>query len=108
MTSLRHPFPSPWEENLSDFQKILLIRCLRPDKLTNAMQDFISKNLGEQFVEPQTVNLGTIFKDSSPGCPLIFILSQGTDPAADLYKFADEMKFSKKLISISLGQGQVW
>lgn len=30
----------------------------------------------------------------------------GTDPAADLYKFADEMKFSKKLNPISLGQGQ--
>ena len=32
---------------------------------------------------------------------------QGTDPAADLYKFAEEMKFHKKLSSISLGQGQV-
>lgn len=34
------------------------------------------------------------------------MLSVGTDPAADLYKFADEMKFSKKLNPISLGQGQ--
>ena len=32
---------------------------------------------------------------------------QGTDPAADLYKFAEEMKFHKKLSAISLGQGQV-
>ena len=31
----------------------------------------------------------------------------GTDPAADLYKFAEEMKFLKKLTAISLGQGQV-
>ncbi len=37
---------------------------------------------------------------------MIFVLSQGTDPAVDLYKFADEMKFSKKLTAISLGQGQ--
>lgn len=47
-----------------------------------------------------------VFKDSSPSTPLIFVLSVGTDPAADLYKFADEMKFSKKLNPISLGQGQ--
>ena len=47
-----------------------------------------------------------MFKDSSPTCPLIFVLSTGTDPAADLYKFAEEMRFSKKLNAISLGQGQ--
>ena len=31
---------------------------------------------------------------------------QGTDPAADLYKFSEEMKFQRKLTAISLGQGQ--
>jgi dynein heavy chain len=54
----------------------------------------------------QTADLSLVFKDSSPTCPLIFVLSTGTDPAADLYKFAEEMRFSKKLNAISLGQGQ--
>ena len=35
------------------------------------------------------------------------LVISGTDPAADLYKFAEEMKFLKKLTAISLGQGQV-
>ena len=55
----------------------------------------------------QTTDLSLVFKDSSPTTPLIFVLSVGTDPAADLYKFAEEMRFSKKLSAISLGQGQV-
>lgn len=48
-----------------------------------------------------------VFAESTPSTPLIFILSPGTDPAADLYKFADVMEFSKKMRAISLGQGQV-
>jgi dynein heavy chain len=69
-------------------------------------QDFVAENTGQRFIEPQTADLHSVFKDSSPATPLIFVLSVGTDPAADLYKFADEMKFSKKLSPISLGQGQ--
>ena len=71
------------------------------------LQDYVSSQLGQKFIEPQTAELSVAFKDSGPKAPLIFILSQGTDPADDLYKFAEKMKFGKKLSSISLGQGQV-
>ncbi|KAL3318377.1 Dynein heavy chain 1, axonemal [Cichlidogyrus casuarinus] len=103
----REPLPCAWEEHLDSFQKLLILRCLRSDKLTNAMQDFVAAHLGQVFIEPQTTSLSEVFKDSSPTTPLIFILSTGTDPASELYKFADEMKFgAKKLSAISLGQGQ--
>ena len=71
------------------------------------MQDFVARHIGNRFIEPQTAQLSVASADSSPITPLIFVLSQGTDPAADLYAFAEEMRFSKKLTSISLGQGQV-
>nr|CAD7394772.1 unnamed protein product [Timema cristinae] len=102
----RETLPSPWDERFSDFQHMIILKCLRPDKLTNAMQDFITKHLGQRFIEPQTTDLSAIFQDSSPTTPLIFVLSTGTDPASDLYKFADKMRFNKKMLVISLGQGQ--
>ncbi|XP_032177365.1 dynein heavy chain 1, axonemal isoform X1 [Mustela erminea] len=102
----RERLPGIWNEYLDQFQKLLVLRCLRGDKVTNAMQDFVATNLEPRFIEPQTANLSVVFKDSSSTTPLIFVLSPGTDPAADLYKFAEEMKFSKKLSAISLGQGQ--
>jgi len=102
----REDLPDRWNTDLDAFQKMLVLRCLRPDKVTNAMQDFVSEQLGQRFIEPQSADLSLVFKDSSPTAPLIFVLSVGTDPAAALYKFAEEMKFSKKLSAISLGQGQ--
>ena len=120
----REPFPEPWATKLDSFQKMLVLRCLRFDKVLECslifffilmlltqlplmMQDFVAHQIGERFIEPQTAQLSVAFADSSPTTPLIFVLSQGTDPATDLYNFAEEMRFSKKLTSISLGQGQV-
>ncbi|XP_070580015.1 dynein axonemal heavy chain 1-like isoform X2 [Ptychodera flava] len=102
----REPLPGHWNDDIDDFQKLVVLRCIRADKVTNAMQDYVAKHLGQRFIEPQTADLAIAFKDSSPQTPLIFVLSAGTDPAADLYKFAEEMRFAKKLSSISLGQGQ--
>ena len=33
--------PMPWNDKLSVFQKLLFIRCLRPDKITSAVRDFV-------------------------------------------------------------------
>nr|XP_061814136.1 dynein axonemal heavy chain 1-like [Nerophis lumbriciformis] len=102
----REALPGEWETNLDRFQKLLVLRCLRADCLVQGIQDFVSVKLGQRFIEPQTSDLAVVFKESSPSSPLIFVLSQGTDPASDLYKFADAMHFSKKMTAISLGQGQ--
>ncbi|XP_026131005.1 dynein heavy chain 1, axonemal isoform X1 [Carassius auratus] len=102
----REPLPGEWNSGLDSFQKLLVLRCLRADRLTHSLQDFVASQLGQNFIEPQTSDLSVVFKDSSPSTALIFVLSPGTDPAADLYKFAEVMKFSKKMTAISLGQGQ--
>lgn len=70
------------------------------------MQNYLAKYLGQRFVEPQTAELSAIYKESSNTRPIVFILSAGTDPAMELYKFADKVKMSRRLYSISLGQGQ--
>ncbi|CAL1689869.1 unnamed protein product [Lasius platythorax] len=100
------PFPEPWKTKLDDFEKLLILKCLRPDKLTNAMHIYLTKYLSQPFVEPQTTELSTIYKESFNITPLVFILSSGTDPATELYKFADKLEMGRKLYSISLGQGQ--
>eukprot|EP01063_Lacrimia_lanifica_P030854 TRINITY_DN4987_c0_g4_i2.p1 TRINITY_DN4987_c0_g4~~TRINITY_DN4987_c0_g4_i2.p1 ORF type:complete len:4157 (+),score=1788.38 TRINITY_DN4987_c0_g4_i2:76-12546(+) len=102
----REPLAGDWDDNLNRFQKLIVLRCLRPDKMMQGVQDFVSEHLGEQFIKPPPFDLEKSYKDSSCLTPLIFVLSQGADPFADFMKLANQMRMSGKLDTISLGQGQ--
>jgi dynein heavy chain len=43
--------PDPWEQKLTVFQKLLIMRVLRPDKLVPAVIEFVRANMGQKFVE---------------------------------------------------------
>ena len=98
------PLPEPWNSKLSLFQQLLVLRALRPDKLVNAIQRFVEKEMGRRFIEPPPFDLTKCYTDSSCLTPLIFVLSPGSDPMSGLLKFADTNRIQVE--SISLGQGQ--
>ncbi len=102
----RTPLPGSWASSLTRFEKLCLLRCLRPDKMVPAVMDFVQDEMGRKFVEPPPFDLAACYKDSNSLTPLIFILSPGADPMAALFKIADDKGFGKKLKSTSLGQGQ--
>ena len=99
-------FPGEKWNALESFKKLLILRCIRPDKVTEAMQLFITEKLSKKFIEPPPFDLPLSFKPSTVRTPLIFVLSAGTDPMKDVLAFADSMKMGKRFHAISLGQGQ--
>jgi len=102
-----HSLPGQWETKLNKFQKLLVLRCLRPDKMAAAIRNYIIYEMGNEFVEPPPFDLASSFQDSSCCVPLIFILSPGSDPMSNLIKLAEDKKMlGKRMQSISLGQGQ--
>ncbi|KAK7101371.1 hypothetical protein V1264_019760 [Littorina saxatilis] len=99
--------PEPWQSKLNEFQRMIVLRCIRQDKIVQAIHGFVLEKLGKKFVEPPPFDLAKSYTDSNHCTPLIFILSPGADPTMSLLKFAEDKKFGgDKFNSISLGQGQ--
>ncbi|XP_071080158.1 dynein axonemal heavy chain 6-like [Haliotis cracherodii] len=96
----------PWED-LTSFQKLILVKVVRPDTLTAAAAKFIQSQLGPTYLSTGAFDLKEIYEDSTAKTPLIFILSPGCDPASQLLRFAKELRGSTlHLDMISLGRGQ--
>ena len=91
---------------MDQFEKLLILKIFRPEKLSFAFTDYVAMELGKMYIENQATTMEIIYNDSDQKTPVIFILSQGADPTTALYKFAKEMEFDNKIQGISLGQGQ--
>ncbi|XP_020293119.1 dynein heavy chain 7, axonemal-like [Pseudomyrmex gracilis] len=99
-------FPAPYGD-LNLFEQLLILRCIRPDKIIPAVQKFVEEQLGAQYIEPPPFDLASSYADSNCCIPLIFVLTPGADPTQAMLAFADEQGYSAtRLFFLSLGQGQ--
>ncbi|XP_050560797.1 dynein axonemal heavy chain 3 isoform X1 [Spodoptera frugiperda] len=99
-----NPMPEPFDQ-LEGIPKLIVLRCIRPDKLIPLVQQYVVKEMGRPYIEPPPFDLDKSYNDSNCCSPLIFILSPGSDPMSGLVKFATEKK-AVTFETISLGQGQ--
>jgi dynein heavy chain len=98
------PLPGVWENKCSQLQRMLILRSLRQDRVLFAASTFISENLGPQFTDPPAFDLAKIFVTSTTKTPLIFVLSPGVDPTADVFQLAEQE--GQTVNNCALGQGQ--
>ncbi|KAM6931388.1 dynein axonemal heavy chain 10 [Xenentodon cancila] len=101
------PFPMKYKECLSAFQRLLLLRCFRVDRVFRAVTDYVSVTMGKKYVQPPVMDLASIYDDSTPFSPIVFILSPGSDPASDIMKLAEASGFGGgKFKFLAMGQSQ--
>ena len=80
------------------------LRCIRADKVVLGIQRFCLEAMGENFVKPPPFDLQACYQDSSNTVPLVFILTQGSDPMGAVMSAGERLK--TQVDPISLGQGQ--
>ncbi|XP_040289656.1 dynein heavy chain 11, axonemal [Bufo bufo] len=101
-------FPQEWK-NKTSLQKLVILRALRPDRMTYAIRNFVEEKLGSKYVEGRRPDIAKSYEETSPATPIFFILSPGVNPLKDVESLGNKLGFtidSGKFHNISLGQGQ--
>eukprot|EP00306_Pavlova_sp_CCMP459_P002806 CAMPEP_0185179034 /NCGR_PEP_ID=MMETSP1139-20130426/31803_1 /TAXON_ID=298111 /ORGANISM="Pavlova sp., Strain CCMP459" /LENGTH=3023 /DNA_ID=CAMNT_0027744869 /DNA_START=1 /DNA_END=9072 /DNA_ORIENTATION=+ len=101
--------PGEWDKRLNPFQKLLILRALRQDRVTTALTAFITEKLGQRYTQQEPFDMDDTFNDSSSKQPLFFVLFPGVDPGVAIERLGAKLGFTQdkgNYVSISMGQGQ--
>uniref|UniRef100_A0A7S2QUS9 Uncharacterized protein n=1 Tax=Triparma pacifica TaxID=91992 RepID=A0A7S2QUS9_9STRA len=101
--------PGDYEKSLSAFEKLVLLRAMRPDRVSTALTTWIGNTMGKVYVEDPVFDMGATYLETNNKTPVFFVLFAGVDPTPwveDLGKEYGITAESKTFINISMGQGQ--
>jgi len=89
------------------FVRVLCVSSLRPDRLLSAMDIWACESLGISSINSSSLNLDIISKrESSPTCPIMFIVTPGSDPSGEIEEFASRSVGLSRFKQLAMGQGQ--
>ena len=93
------------DKDIGPFLHLCLVRCIREDRTLVASSNFIAEKLGPEYTAPVTDSLESIWQESSPMVPVLYLLSAGADPTSAIDDFS---KKKRKVYcdKVSMGEGQ--
>jgi len=88
---------------------MLLLRAMRPDRLTGALNQYVQESMGVEYVQQESFDIFGMYKETNTVTPTFFVLFPGVDPTPDVEKIgkmAGKTYDDGTFINISMGQGQ--
>lgn len=101
--------PGEYQKTLTLFDRLILLRAMRPDRLMNSLTQFIADVMGKEYVVQKPFSIKSTYEETSNKIPVFFVLFAGVDPTPWVENLGKEKGISmenKKFINISMGQGQ--
>lgn len=107
-TKLYEEFPQKTQKKITTpFERLLLIKTLRPDQLYHAMDTFVCSLLRIPSISPAGVNLHAVYhEESTPHEPILIITTAGADPTRELEDIAAKEVGRQRFHQLAMGQGQ--
>jgi len=101
--------PGDYQKNLSQFDRLILLRALRPDRVAVALRAWIEEVMGREYVQQKPFDMPQAYAESSNQTPFFFVLFAGVDPTSWVENLGKEKGITianGKFKNISMGQGQ--
>ncbi|CAA9989483.1 dynein beta chain, putative [Plasmodium knowlesi strain H] len=92
--------PDEWEFNLNSFQKLIIIKILRPDRLNKAIENLVYANISYNDIQVDHMNFEFILRASNNMDPLTIIYKNNFDPFQYVYNYA--LENNQKLKNLTL------
>ena len=102
-------FPGDYQKSLSPFERLILLRSLRPDRVTTALRNWISDVMGRDFVEQKPFDMAATYAETTNQTPTFFVLFPGVDPTPWVETLGQQFGINFEagnFKNISMGQGQ--
>ncbi len=111
--SEEHPedvaLPAPWNEELTMFQKLMLVRIIKPQNLPDCLRKLVREVLGADYAAERSssstssggpasgvmAELTEMYSELKPTDPILLLVKLGADPTTSLREFAEEMNGKK-------------
>jgi len=102
-------FPGDYQKLLGPFDRLILLRAMRPDRVTTALKTYIKDSMGEEYVFQKPFDMAATYMETSNVTPTFFVLFAGVDPTPwveGLGKTKGVTFENGNFKNISMGQGQ--
>lgn len=81
-----------------------LCRSLREDRAQISTAGFINHILGKEFTKPLSYPIDVVWSESRKLCPVLFLLTPGSDPTSTIEEFSRKKK-KFPTANVSMGEG---
>ena len=72
--------PGDYQKSLEPFDRLILLRAMRPDRVSTALKVWIEECMGRDYVFQQPFDMAATYAETSNQIPTFFVLFPGVDP----------------------------
>ena len=102
-------FPGDYQKTLGAFDRLIVLRAMRPDRVTTSLRSWIEEMMGKEYVFQKPFDMAATYAETSNQTPTFFVLFAGVDPTPWVENLGKEKGITFEngnFKNISMGQGQ--